>query len=482
MKRNVTYDSLRDFIAEIDALGELRTINGASWQEEIGALTDVLQHDEKAPAVIFDEVPGYPKGFRVLVNAFGGKRQNIILGFPPELTKVELSDNFLGEYREAKTSRLPFEFVDDGPVFENRLTGNEVDVLKFPTPKWHPGDGGRYIGTGCFNVSRDPEDGWINVGTYRIMIHDERSVGFYISPGKHGRIHRDKFAERDEPMPVAMVLGCDPLTFLMACSAIPSGTCEYDIAGTYRGRPMKVVKGPLTGLPFPADAEIVLEGFVQPGNTRPEGPFGEWTGFYGSPGDAAPVLDVKAIYHRNDPILVGAPPQVPPGESSRSRAILRSAIIKEDLQKAGIPDVTGVWAHEAGGSRMLVGVSIKQRYPGHSRQAGHAAAVCAGGAYAGKYVIVTDEDVDVSDLGELIGAMALRSDPATAIDIIQKAWSTALDPSIPPEKKKARDFTNSRAIIDACRPYHWKDQYPKICLPDPEAVKRVKAKFAKFLA
>lgn len=482
MKRNVTYDSLRDFIAEIDALGELRTINGASWQEEIGALTDVLQHDEKAPAVIFDEVPGYPKGFRVLVNAFGGKRQNIILGFPPELTKVELSDNFLGEYREAKTSRLPFEFVDDGPVFENRLTGNEVDVLKFPTPKWHPGDGGRYIGTGCFNVSRDPEDGWINVGTYRIMIHDERSVGFYISPGKHGRIHRDKFAERDEPMPVAMVLGCDPLTFLMACSAIPSGTCEYDIAGAYRGRPMKVVKGPLTGLPFPADAEIVLEGFVQPGNTRPEGPFGEWTGFYGSPGDAAPVLDVKAIYHRNDPILVGAPPQVPPGESSRSRAILRSAIIKEDLQKAGIPDVTGVWAHEAGGSRMLVGVSIKQRYPGHSRQAGHAAAVCAGGAYAGKYVIVTDEDVDVSDLGELIGAMALRSDPATAIDIIQKAWSTALDPSIPPEKKKARDFTNSRAIIDACRPYHWKDQYPKICLPDPEAVKRVKAKFAKFLA
>ncbi len=482
MKRNVTYDSLRDFLREIEALGELRVIRGASWQEEIGALTDVLQHDEKAPAVIFDEVPGYPKGFRVLVNAFGGKRQNIILGFPPDLTKVQLSDNFLGEYREAKASRLPFEFVEDGPVFENRLTGDAVDVLKFPTPLWHPGDGGRYIGTGSFNVSRDPEDGWINVGTYRVMIHDRNSVGFYISPGKHGRIHRDKFAERGEPMPVAMVLGCDPLTFLMACSAIPSGVCEYDIAGAYRGRPMKVVKGPVTGLPFPADAEIVLEGFVQPGNARAEGPFGEWTGFYGSPGDDAPVLDVKAIYHRDNPILVGAPPQVPPGESSRSRAILRSAIIKEDLQKAGVPDVTGVWAHEAGGSRMLLGISIKQRYPGHSRQAGHVAAQCAGGAYAGKYIIVTDEDVDVSDLGELIGAMALRSDPATAIDIINKAWSTALDPSIPPSKKKEKDFTNSRAIIDACRPYHWKDQYPKICLPDPEAVKRVKEKFGKFLA
>ena len=481
MKRNVHYDSLRDFLQQIDTLGELRTISGASWQEEIGALTDVLQHDEKAPAVIYDEIPGYPKGFRILVNAFGGKRQNIILGFSPELSKVELSDQFLGEYREAKATGLPYEVVDDGPVFENAITGSAVDVLKFPTPVWHPGDGGRYIGTGCFNVSRDPEDGWINVGTYRIMIHDERSVGFYISPGKHGRIHRDKYAERNEPMPVAMVLGCDPLTFLMACSAIPSGTCEYDVAGAYRGRPMKVVKGPLTGLPFPADAEIVLEGFVQPGNVRAEGPFGEWTGFYGSPGDDAPVLDVKAIYHRNDPILVGAPPQVPPGESSRSRAILRSAIIKEDLQKAGVPDVKCVWAHEAGGSRMLLGISIKQRYPGHAQQAGHIAAQCAGGAYAGKYVIVTDEDVDVSDLGELIGAMALRSDPATSIDIIHKAWSTALDPSISPAKKQQRDFTNSRAIIDACRPYHWKDQFPKVVLPDPEAVKRVKEKFGKFL-
>ena len=481
MKRNVTYDSLRDFVQQIDALGELRTIKGASWEEEIGALTDVLQHDEKAPAVIFDEVPGYPKGFRVLVNAFGGKRQNVILGFPPDLSKVEVSDSFLGEYREAKSQRVPYEVVETGPVFENIIEGDDVNVLKFPTPFWHPGDGGRYIGTGCFNVTKDPDEGWVNVGTYRIMIQNEKQVGFYISPGKHGRIHRDKYEERGEKMPVVMVLGADPLTFLIACSAIPSGTCEYDIIGAYRERPLKCVLGKHTGLPIPADAEIVIEGFVEPGKTLPEGPFGEWTGFYGSPGDEAPVMDIKAIYHRHDPILVGCPPQVPPGENSRSRAILRSAIIKEDLSKAGVPDVRGVWAHEVGGARMLVGVAIKQRYPGHARQAGHIAAQCSGGAYAGKYVVVTDEDVDVSDLNELMSAMVFRSDPATSIDIIQKAWSTALDPSIPPAKKKEKDFTNSRAIIDACRPFHWKDQYPKICLPDPDAVRRAKEKFGKFL-
>src|SRR5918998_2286097 len=418
MQRSITYDSLRDWLRQIEALGELRTIEGANWEEEIGALTEDVQHDEHAPAVMFDKIPGYPDGYRVLVNAFGGKRQNVILGFSPELSKVQLSEVFLDEYRDAKAKRVPYETVADGPIFENVITGNEINVLDFPTPWWHPEDGGRYIGTGCFNVTMDPDEKWINCGTYRIMIHDERSVGFYISPGKHGRIHRDKYMEKNEPMPVCMVLGCDPLTFLIACSAIPSGTCEYDIVGAYRDRPLKVVNGRYTGLPFPADAEIVLEGFVQPGAAQPEGPFGEWTGYYGSPGEDAPVLDIKAIYHRNDPILVGCPPQRPPGESSRSRAILRSALLREDLQKAGVPDVTGVWSHEVGGARMLVGVSIKQRYPGHARQAGHVAAQCGAGAYAGKYVIVVDEDVDVSDLNDLMSAMVFRSDPATSIDII----------------------------------------------------------------
>lgn len=374
MKRNVGYDSLRDRLREIERIGELRTVRGANWQQEIGLLTDDLQHDEKAPAVLFDDIPGYPSGYRVLVNAFGGRRQNIMLGFPAALTKVELSNVFLGEYRDAQTRRVPFEIVSDGPILENVLLDNEIDLLKFPTPMWHAEDGGRYIGTGCFSVTADPENGWINVGTYRVMIHDSRRVGFYISPGKHGRTHRDKYAARGEPMPVCMVIGADPLTFLMASQSIPSGTCEFDIAGAYRERPVRVVKGRFTDLPFPAEAEIVLEGFCHPGEELPEGPFGEWTGFYGSPGDMAPVLDLKAIYHRNEPIITGCPPQRPPGESSRRNAIMRSALLREDLQNAGVPGVTSVWAHEVGGARMLIGVAINQRYPGHARQAGQIAA------------------------------------------------------------------------------------------------------------
>ena len=130
---------------------------------------------------------------------------------------------------------------------------------------------------------------------------------------------------------------------------------------------------------------------------------------------------------------------------------------------------------------MLLGVSIKQRYAGHSKQAGHVAAMCHAGAYAGKYVIVVDEDIDVSNLEELMWAMLTRSDPATSIDIITKTWSTPLDPRITPEQKDIGDNTNSRAIIDACRPFHWRDKFPKVNMPSPETARKAMAKFGHLL-
>ena len=139
-----------------------------------------------------------------------------------------------------------------------------------------------------------------------------------------------------------------------------------------RGRPMKMVRGKVTGLPFPANAEIVLEGYVTPDKRVVEGPFGEWTGHYAGGAKPCPVLDIKAIYHRNDPILLGVPPMGGgPDEMARYRAVMRSAIIKQNMTNAGVPGVEQVWCHEIGGARMLHGVSIKQRYPGHAVQAGH---------------------------------------------------------------------------------------------------------------
>ncbi len=193
IKLDVPYDDLREWIAQADKLGELRVAEGYDWEEQIGMAAELLQHDENAPAALFDKIPGVPEGYRVLTNFFAGKRKNMTLGFATDLDKIELSQAFLDTFREISKNPLPYEVVNDGPVLENVLKGDDVDVTKFPTPVWHDGDEGRrYIGTGSFNVTIDPDEGWINVGTYRVMIHDEKRVGFYISPGKHGRIHREK--------------------------------------------------------------------------------------------------------------------------------------------------------------------------------------------------------------------------------------------------------------------------------------------------
>ena len=481
LQHKFTYEDLREWIEEADKLGEVRYVDGLSWEREIGMATELLQHSDPAPAAVFDNIPGYPKGFRVLTNFFGGKRQNMTIGFAQGLNRLELSEGFLEVYENEDNQPVPHEIVDDGPIFENVITGDDVDITMFPTPKWHEDDGGRYIGTGCYNVTRDPEEDWINVGTYRVMIHDEKTVGFYISPGKHGRIHRDKYAARGEMMPSAIVLGGDPMTFLMSSSEVPYGLCEFDLMGGLRGKPIECVKGKITGLPFPANAEIVIEGWIDPKEFRLEGPFGEWTGYYASDVREEPVMHVEAIYHRNDPIMLGCPPQRPPDELARYRAVARSALLKRSIRAAGVPDVTAVWAHEVGTARMLVALSIKQRYAGHAAQAGHVACQCHVGAYAGKYVIVVDDDIDVSDLEQVIWAMLTRSDPATSIDIVKNAWSTPLDPRIPPEEKAKKNFTNSRAIIDACRPYHWRDKFPKVNMPSAELAKETRERFSYLL-
>ncbi|MGB7543214.1 MAG: UbiD family decarboxylase [Burkholderiales bacterium] len=477
---NVPYDDLREWIAQADKLGETRVVKGASWQEDIGLASDLVMHSDTAPCLIFDEVPGFPKGHRVLVNFFGGRRKNMTLGFPTHYSKLELSQAFLEHYlRDRKL--VPHVEVADGPIFENVMTGDAVDAMKFPTPLWHKHDGGRYIGTGSFNVTRDPDEKWVNVGTYRVMLHERDCVGFYISPGKHGRIHRDKYLARGEPMPAAIVLGGDPLTFLMACSEVPYGVCEYDLVGALRGRPVKVVRGRVTGLPIPANAEIVLEGFVHPQKRRREGPFGEWTGYYASDVREEPVMEIKAIYHRNNPIMLGCPPLCPPDEMARYRGVTRSALLRQEIEKAGVPDVKAVWAHEAGAARMLLGVAIAQRYPGHVKQAGHVASQCHVGAYAGKYVIVVDDDIDVSNLEQLMWAVCTRSDPATSIDIITGTWSTPLDPRLDPDDRARGNFTNSRGIIDACRPFHWRDKFPRVNELTPADLRKAKEKFGHLL-
>lgn len=448
---------LRSWLEAVDQLGELRYVTGASWHEDIGMATEILQQTKDAPAVLFDEIPGHEPGFRVLVNNFGTiRRIALALGLPPYNDTMALLHLWREKLRHVDP--VPPVWLKDAPVKQNIIRDDEVDVLAFPTPVWHEQDGGRYIGTASADITRDPDEGWVNLGTYRVMVHDRNRVGFYISPGKHGRIQRTKYFERGQPCPVAVAIGMHPLLYLASATESQYGLSEYDWAGGILGEPVEVFEGEVTGLPLPADAEIILEGFAFPQESLIEGPFGEWTGYYASASREEPVMQVQRIYHRNDPVIVGSPPTRPPDEQSRYRAFLRSAVMLDQLEQAGVPDIEGVWCHEVGGSRLWVAVSIRQRYPGHARQVGHLAASVRAGGYLGRYVIVVDEDIDPTNLEEVVWAMCTRSDPERSIDIMARAWSGPLDPAIRPGQKGF----NSRAIIDATRPFEWRDEFPPV--------------------
>lgn len=480
-KAVIAYDDLREWLVHAERLGEVKTLSGCTWQEDMGLVAEAILRAENGPCVVFEDVPGCPKGFRLLLNMFAGRRRNMTLGFPPDLTKWELSDNYRAAFL-TRPENIHHEIVETGPVFENILTGDAVDVTQFPSPIWHEHDGGRYIGTGTYSITQDPDEGWYNAGAYRGQVFDEKTVGILMAAGHHGAIHCDKYFKRGEPMPVAMVVGGDPLAFLLGGLEAPYGTFEFDMIGGMRGRPEKMVRGKITGLPIPANAEIVIEGFVHPDRKIIEGPFGEWTGHYAGGAKPCPVIDVKAIYHRNDPILLGVPPMgAGPDEMARYRAVMRSATIKQNMTNAGVPDVQQVWCHEVGGARMFHGVSIKQRYPGHAVQAGTIAAQCGGSAYASKYIVVTDEDIDVTNLDSLIWAMLTRSDPRDSIQIIDGVWDSPADPRIPPEKRKVGDISHSLAIINACRPFHWRDQFPIANTPSPAIAKKAREKFGWLL-
>jgi len=481
LQGHIAYDDLRGWLDHAERLGEVRHVKGATWQEDIGLAAEAILRAENGPCVVFDDIPGCPKGFRLLLNIFAGTRRNMTFGFPDHLGKWELSE----AYREAylKDMKLvPHEIVADGPVLENIMTGDDVDVLKFPSPVWHEKDGGRYIGTGTYSITRDPDENWLNAGAYRAQVHDRNSVGVLMATGHHGYLHREKYWKKGEPLPIVMVLGGDPLAFFYGGTEAPYGVFEMDIIGGLRGRPVKMVKGRVTGLPFPAHAEIVLEGYITPDKRATEGPFGEWTGHYAGGAAPRPVLDIKAIYHRNDPILLGVPPMgAGPDEMARYRAVLRSAMVKQNMTAAGVPEVAQVWCHEIGGSRLLHGVAIKQKYPGHATQAGFIAAQCGAAAYASKYVIVVDDDVDVTNLDHLLWAMLTRTEPKESIQFIQNAWDSPADPRLAPEKRAVGDMTHSVAVINACKPYHWRDKFPPSNTPSPEVTRKAKEKFGWLL-
>lgn len=476
---------LRDWLEKVEGLGELKTVRGVHWDLEMGGIAELVSREARgvAPALLFDDIAGYPRGHRVLFAQLDSVRRlaltlGLSLDRPDKLSCVRACKDKLRALKP-----LAPKFVERSHVMENVCEGDKIDLLQFPIPRHHEEDGGRYFGTGHCVITRDPDEGWVNLGTYRCMLFGKNSVGLHMSPGRHGRTMRDKHFERSQPFKVAVAVGADPALFLTSIMAFPAGVSEYEFAGGLKGSPIEVLEGPYTKLPIPAHAEIVIEGECIPGETQEEGPFGEWAGYYANNGLTPvrePVVHVKTLLHRSNPILTCAQPARPPGYNF-AFCVFRSAMIWDEIEKAGVPDVRGVWCHEVGGSRLFNVVSIKQRYPGHSRQVGMIASQCASGVYIGRYTVVVDDDIDVTNLGDVIWAVATRADPERAIEIIRRCRSSSADPAVPPDEKghgsnPAAVFT-SKAVIDACWPYEWKDRAYPVVQISPELRNQLLAKW-----
>jgi UbiD family decarboxylase len=472
----------RAWIEKARSIGQLREVENADIRLELGAITE-LNAKRRGPALLFENLAGYPPGFRVLTGSMlNAKTLGLTMGIEENLDTMELTDRIADKLRlvEPKAADYPVEYVTDGPVMENTAGGDDVDLTIFPAPLWHELDGGPYIGTGCVHIQRDPETGWVNVGAYRVQRQSRNTVGTFISPGHHGNIIRQKYWNKNEPCPVVIVFGSHPLFLLMGGLEVPAGVDELTWIGAIAGQRVPVLRGPITGLPIPAHAEIAIEGFVSNGDMQEEGPFGEFTGYYAGGKKPDTLVRVKALYYRNDPIILGAPPCRPLHDYSYFSSVLRSAIVKGALRKAGIPGVKGVWVSEAGASRMWVVTSIQQQYAGHAVQAATVAAQCQAGALMNRYSIVVDDDIDPSSSEDVIWAISTRSDPATDIDILRHCWSNPLDPMISSAEKQDKRFWNSRAIINACRPWDrlQANDFPPVAEATPELLHATKKKWA----
>jgi len=475
------YDGLRSFLAECERLGELRTITGADWNLEIGALTEsTAELISEPPALLFDRIRGYPAGFRVLSLAVVSRvRTALALRLPTDTPKMELVR--LASRKLKESPRIPPAVTASGPVLQNVMNDNDVDLFRFPALKSHRRDGGRYIGTGDTVIMRDPESGYVNVGTYRLQVHEKNLLGLWQSPGQQGRLIAERYWAQGKACPVAITLGGDPLVMMSSYTKFPWGVSELDVAGGILGHALEVIEGPLTGLPIPAHAEIALEGEIPPPDieSRDEGPFGEWTGYYSGgtigTGEPQPVIRIKAVYHRDDPILVNMSPQWMGAPHQGVR--ISSGTLWDQLEAAGVPGIVGTYVHNS----FLTAIAIRQQYAGHAKQVGMAAMGCSAIARLNRYVVVVDEDIDPSNLTEVMWAMTTRVDPATDIHIIEDCWSSSLDPRMPPEKSKNGPRTMARAIYFAVRPWEWRDRFPMVNRIDPDQREAVVEKFRDVL-
>lgn len=413
----MAYKDLREFIAVLESRGELKRIAAeVDVDLEIAAITDRVSKTF-GPALLFERPRGYK--IPVLINALGSEsRMNLALESESmsalaarvhDILEMKSPEGMLGKLKMlpklAELSSIFPTIVRSGPCQEVVET-ERPSLAALPILKCWPQDGGRYVTMGCV-FTHSPTSGKRNCGMYRLQVFDERTLGFHSQIHKHGAQHQRDAEDRGRRIEVAVAIGPDPAVTFSAIVPLPDDLDEMLVAGFIRRKPVEMVACKTVDLEVPANAEIVLEGYVDPGERRTEGPFGDHTGFY-SLEDDYPVLHLTAVTHRRDPIyqttIVGRPPME---DCHMGHAVTQIflPVIKKQL-----PEIVDLELPWAGVFHNLVIVSIKKRYPAHARKVMNAI-WGLGQMMFSKVIVVVDDDVDVHDPQEVVWKVLNHIDP-----------------------------------------------------------------------
>src|SRR5215471_13081695 len=269
---------LREWLNRVEALGDLvRVKEAVSCEEEMSAIGYLVAKQKQSPAILFDNIKGYEKSpfkARSLWNILGPSIPRIALTMeePPDTPTVTL----ISRVKDKLKHRTPPREVppSQAQFYENTLTGDQIDLTELPIPRHWPLDGGRYAGTADCVITRDPDSGYLNVGTYRMMLQGKRETGLYLSPGKDARLHITRSWQQGKAVEVAAAWGIDPLFMVVGSQTFAKNVSEYEFLGGIKGEPIPVVRGTTTDLLLPANAELVIEGVIRPESVKAEGPFG----------------------------------------------------------------------------------------------------------------------------------------------------------------------------------------------------------------
>jgi phenylphosphate carboxylase alpha subunit len=444
------FNDLREYLDLLESQGELNRIKAeVAWDLEIGGVSRRAM-DLRSAALLFENVKGYPKGFRVLANMLGRskagayRRMSLAMDSPPDSTALQLVHEFADRVKRP----IPPRLVNTAPHKKNIVKGNDVDLFKFPTPVIHGPDGGRFIGTWHVDVTKDPESGFVNWGIYRHMIQDRNTLGWLAPPVQHGPgLFYRRYESRNEPMPIAIAIGTEPISTIVAGTPFAASISEPGIVGGVRGQAIDVVKCETSDLEVPASAEIVLEGHVIPRERRMEGPFGEFTG-YATDRSERPVIRIDCITYRDDPILTISNIGKPWDEESVIISVSASAMLNDDLRSRGIQFKEVFVAPPL----QAVIVSCDQPYQGYAHTLASAIWSAKFGIYRA-YIFIVGGDVDVTDYEDVFWCLTTRLHPVKGIHVQRNTSAFVLWPFLSKDERERGD--GSKVYFDATFPPNW---------------------------